>query len=305
MPLNTLIVTILLVLAASALVAVVGLLEARRRTRAQELHVRTQGRFGPLEVYDRTWDDGRPVRVLATGRILQSATYLDRGWADPVFEYYVLYDLMFEGGRPVRHVLMLGGGGYGYPKYLLHGHPEIRMDVVEIDPTVTRLAERYFGLDRLEREVGRAPAGRLRLVTADARDFLAEGGRPYDAILNDCFSGDVPAPALTTLEAARAVRDRLAPGGMFLSNVVSALEGPRGALLRSLVRTYSQVFAHVYVVPCRRNPPESPDNNMLVATDVPFDCPGTYAVRVSAADPVSTDDHNLVELQLRARGRRG
>lgn len=303
MPIDMLLVTVMLALAILAGTVLVVWVRRNRHPR-RGLHVRVDGAFGPLDVYDRTWEDGRPVRVLATGRILQSATYLDEGWADPVFEYYVLYDLMFEGSRPIRHVLMLGGGGYGYPKYLLHNHPTIRLDVVEVDPTMTRLAERYFGLDRLEREVGRAPEGRLRLVTDDARRFLGQDGRRYDAILNDCFSGDVPAPSLTTLEAARAVHDRLAPGGMFLSNVVSALEGPRGVLLRSLVRTYSQVFAHVYVVPCRRNPADAPDNNMLVATDVPFACPGACQVEATAVDPISTDAHNLVELRLRAHGRR-
>lgn len=297
--------TLPLVLMATCAALAVVLLLARHRRKPQRLHVRAEGLSGPLEVYDRTWEDGRPVRVLASGRALQSATYLDGDVYDPVFEYYVLYDLMFEGAHPVGHVLMLGGGGYGYPRYLLHGHSDVSMDVVEIDPAVTRLAKRYFGLDELIAEVGLAPEGRLRLVTADAREFLARGDERYDAILNDCFSGDVPAPALATLEAARAVHDRLAPGGMFLSNVVAALEGPRGALLRSLVRTYGEVFSYVYVVPCRRNPADAPDNNMLVATDVPFDCPGATRVEVSGTDPISTDAHNLVELQLRSRGRRG
>lgn len=283
----------------------VAVVAVRRRKTHRRLHVRTEGLSGPLEVYDRTWEDGRPVRVLATGRVLQSAAYLDGNRYDPVFEYYVLYDLMFEATRPVHHALMLGGGGYGYPRYVLHAHPDLRLDVVEIDPVVTRLAERYFGLGELEQEVGLAPKGRLRLVTADARTFLSQGEGSYDAILNDCFSGEVPAPTLTTLEAAQAVHKRLAPGGMFLSNVVSALEGPRGSLLRSLVRTYGQVFSYVYVVPCRRNPSDAPDNNMLVATDVAFDCPGAVHVSVTAADPISTDAHNLVELQLRSHGRRG
>ncbi|MFR3451637.1 MAG: hypothetical protein ACLTSX_08770 [Collinsella sp.] len=67
-------------------------------------------------------------------------------------------------------MLVMGGGGYAYPKHALTAHPALDMDVVEIDPSITRLARRWFFLDELER----IAADRLRLITADARTFISQ-----------------------------------------------------------------------------------------------------------------------------------
>lgn len=254
-------------------------------------HVQMRGATGPLDAYDETWEDGRPVRVLATGDTLQSAVYLDERPNDPVFEYYVLYDLMFEGTREVSRALMLGGGAFAYPRYCLAAHPAVRMDVVEVDRAAIRLARRRFGLGALERTYGRPPRGRLGVWHDDARTFLAErrGVARYDAILNDCFSGHTPAASLATVEAARLVHDRLERDGLFLSNVVAALEGPRALLLHEVARAYAEAFAHVCVVPALRNPAAEDDNNLFVASDAPFDFPGAHELSWPDDTPLLTD----------------
>lgn len=222
--------------------------------------------------------DGRVVRVLQVGGVFQSATYVDERRFEPVFAYYRAFDAMFEAdkalraqtGHGVERVLMLGGGGYAYPKHALTRHPELSMDVVEIDPAVTRLARRWFYLDELHERVGE----RLGLITADARGYLgraASASVRYDAVVNDCFSGVEPVRALATVEALRAARACLVPGGLYLANIVSTCDGVCVDFLRDAVATALCVFDCVQVVPCPDELFGGEDNYLLVGSDTDLD----------------------------------
>ena len=84
-------------------------------------------RAGRARVKVLKLEDGSEVRVLARGGVFQSATYLGERWSEPVFEYIRAFDTMFEALPQMRawyahgigRVLMLGGGGFSYPKALL------------------------------------------------------------------------------------------------------------------------------------------------------------------------------------------
>ena len=135
---------------------------------------------------------------------------------------------------------MLGGGGFSYPKYLVAHYPDISVDVVEIDPMVVSIAERWFYLDRLIAEFDIEQTDRMRVFVDGARAFLEESGDDYDAIVNDCFAARIPVMSLATAEAARVIHTRLTPGGLYLTNVISALRGPRAKLLHSVMRTLQE-----------------------------------------------------------------
>lgn len=97
--------------------------------------------FGPTQVVDVHDASGAPVRVLEVDGTWQSATYLDDSWCELVFPYHRLFAHAMEAmARQPRRVLMLGGGGYAFPKYLVAHDPDVRVDVVEVDPAVSRLA---------------------------------------------------------------------------------------------------------------------------------------------------------------------
>ena len=240
---------------------------------------------GPMLVY-AIWQDGPegpvPVRVMEVDGAFQSATFLEKGREyDPVFAYIRAYGCLFEArdeaGRPApcANLLMLGGGGYAWPKHVVAHHPESRIDVVELDPTVTAVAGRYFFLDRCRAEFDTDENGRLGLVCADALAYLESGeGAPYDAIANDLFCGREPVAALMTLEAAALIHSRLVPGGLYLTNVISALTGDGSELLHRLADTLRGAFAHVFAVPVGAWPEDDRDNNLLVASDTPWRIPG-------------------------------
>ncbi len=247
---------------------------------------------------------GAEVRVLQTGGVWQSATYVDDRRFEPVFAYYRAFDHMFEaartGGVAVRRALMLGGGGFAYPKHALTTRPDLRIDVVEIDPAIVQAARDYFFLDELEQRLAEeaAAAGggvsRLRVITLDGRAYLeacaraqksvaaacaepAEGrteqgtsapdeAARYDAIINDTFSGREPVRALATVEAAHTAHACLVPGGLYLANVVSRAGGTDVEFLRDVVATLAQVFACVHVITAFDDE-AGEDNYLVIATD--------------------------------------
>ena len=50
--------------------------------------------------------------------------------------------------HPQSHVLLIGGGGYTYPRWVERFVPQATMEVVEIDPGVTEVNYREMGMPR-------------------------------------------------------------------------------------------------------------------------------------------------------------
>lgn len=135
-------------------------------------------KFGPAVVCTTTDADGRAVRLLLVGRSVQSATYVDEEYrAEPVFDYYLAFDLMFDAKPDIERVLMVGGGGYAYPKHIIATRPEVHMDVVEIDPAITRIALADFYLAEYLSDFPFGGTYDLGRVCADGCDYLADLSR--------------------------------------------------------------------------------------------------------------------------------
>ena len=224
--------------------------------------------FGVALVFDSADEDGTPVRLLNVGGTFQSAAYLTDELRDElVCEYHRnMVGALKRLPRGAR-VLVIGGGGYSLPRFILTHSKLMRVDVVEIDPAVTDIARRYFGLEELEAAYGEAGDGRLRLVCADGWEWLRSGDETYDAIVNDAFSGKQPLGPISTDEGARVVHEHLAEGGVYLANVRSALEGKRAANLEEARAAFEAVFAHVEVYADKPESPTELGYNTFVASD--------------------------------------
>lgn len=235
--------------------------------------------------------DGSEVRVLEVGGVYQSATYTDERWAEPVFNYYRSFDKVFELLPDARRLLMIGGGGFSWPKHVAATRADAVVDVVEIEPALVEAAERWFFLEEAMDEY----PGAIRVIEGDGRAFLDERSRtsaaaldealddsatprakiapvlskaPYDAIVIDAFSGAEPVRSLATVEAMRSAKACLRPGGLVLANVVSGDAGTDISFLRDFVATARQVFAHAHVLLCEEDPFAIEDNYLLIATDM-------------------------------------
>lgn len=293
-PLKVLLVVVV-VLAVLAFVLV-------RRMRAAGVYVYPFTKFGPAVVLPIEDDEGNAVRVLSVGGMFQSATYLDEERRyEPVFGYYKQFDRMFEAGRAIETVLMIGGGGYAYPKHFVASRDEGEIDVVEIDPAVTRIAYEHFFLNELVAEFDTETTGRLNLFNEDGRAFLEElaaspEGIRYDAVVLDSFGGNKPVVRLVSVEAMQAVQGCLAPQGLFLANVVAPATEAGQRYLDATVATLYEVFAHVWVIPCGRDGFGDNDNNLVIASDGAYEFAGAAKAWRPDNAPILHDDTDLATL---------
>ena len=231
--------------------------------------------FGDAEVFVLQTEEGTPLRVLYVGGGFQSATYLGKDHYRPVFAYYRAIDLVFQAGRPIRRMLMIGGGGFSYPKHLLMSddpaHRDAGIDVVEIDPAIVEIARRHFDLDEVERLHGAQGTGRLGVIVADGAQALRTmAPSTYDVVVNDSFDGAECTSALFSQDALADAKRVLTAGGVYAANVIAedvAQAAPFSDALHA-------VFAHVNLLLCSGDDFDGSSNSLLFASDEPLPLPG-------------------------------
>ncbi len=207
--------------------------------------------------------DGESVRLLVLDHLVHSYVELDNPKA-LVYDYEKVYAdaaaYQAISKAPLR-ALMIGGGGYTFPRYLQAVYPTSQVDVVEIDPGVTEVAHDFLGLAR---------DTKIATFNEDARLYL--GRTPsthYDLILGDAFNHYSVPYHLTTKEFNDQVRNWLAPGGMYVMNII---DGPNGEFVRAYVNTLRQTFHYVYMTPGGDGWKQTIRTTfVLIGTDTPLD----------------------------------
>lgn len=258
-------------------VAAVAKVVKRRRDREFRGEYSYPSMFGDAEVFTMETEDGVPVRVLYVGGGFQSASYLGCDRFKPVFEYYRAFDHMFEAGIDIDRVLMLGGGGFSYPKHLLTSQPEVGIDVVELDPAIVDIARRHFFVDELEAEHGAKGTGRLGVYVEDGLDFLREApDERYDVVINDSFDGANPTVGLLTSTALLEAKRTLRPGGLYMLNAVVG-EGDND-VLRTFMEVVLEGFDNVYAISCFDEEFAGEENWLIVGTDASYCFSGVEAM---------------------------
>jgi spermidine synthase/MFS family permease len=187
------------------------------------------------------WRQPDGTRDLTLDHLLHSRVDPDR----PTYLYYthehIQMEFLWAARVGVEHprALVIGGGGYTFPRYAMEILPETRMDVVEIDPGVTRVAYEHLGLK---------PYPGLNIVHMDGRQFVSEKVVPetYDLVVQDAVN-DLSVPShLLTKEYNDAIKLTLRPDGVYLLTVIDSIK--YGRLWRSAVRTLRESFSHVELV---------------------------------------------------------
>ncbi len=235
-------------------------------------------RFGPALVFDSTDADGTTVRLLNVRGTYQSVCYVDDDllWI-PVCAYHRTWGKVLRKtfgpadqheGAP-RRALVMGGGGYSFPKWLVAYRPDFACEAVEIDPAITRIAREQFFLDRLCDEFSVGTSHRLVLANGDAWQYLQDDADGYDLIVNDVFSGNRPLGPMGNEDGARIVHEHLRPGGLYIGNVRTPLEGRGSGVLDRTRAAFEREFAHVQVIPERPEEPRKRGNNTLIAWNSP------------------------------------
>lgn len=238
--------------------------------------------YSRIWLYSATWRDGRPVQIFQTDRQLSSARYLDTSEPELVFEYNRLF---LESVTHSERALLVGGAGYTFPPAFLAKFPEAHMDVVEIDPGVTLLAQEHFKY---------RPNERTAVIHADGRDFLNRApASQYDTVFIDAYSNMFSIPfQLVTEEAFARFAHVLTDDGILAANVISAVEGEQAQLLKAILASLQPSFTHVAIIPTRPDQPQERQNVIIVAGQRPV--PGT-PVETTAVELRMTDEFAPVD----------
>ena len=251
--------------------------------------------YGRVLIYNAYKND-EPVRVLNIDSGFESLTYIDEEKRnDLVLGYTQYYDLMFNANIDIKDTLLIGGAGYSYPKHYISKNLDKNMDVVEIDGEITEIAKEYFYLNDLIEDYNLNENKRLGLITDDGRTYLNNNDKKYDAILNDAFSGSTPAKTLTTKEAIERIKESLNENGLYLTNVISSLEGENSKFIKAIINTLKQVFKNVYLVPCQTIDVDTVQNNMVIASDDELKFDKLYQYVIEENEIVLTDDYCPVD----------
>jgi spermidine synthase len=181
------------------------------------------------------------VSLFANGLWLFSAP-------DPQTAEQSVHLAMLQHPQP-RSVLLVGGGIAGLLSEILK-YPHLdRVDYVEPDPEIIRLAEQFF--PPAASAALHHPA--VGLVQEDAGSFIRRAPQRYDVILLDVGEPmNIQLNRFYTVEFYHRISQLLAPGGIFsfAAGTSADIVGPvQARFLRSVAATLRSVFPHIMIYP--------------------------------------------------------
>jgi len=185
---------------------------------------------------------------------------------DLQYSYTEIYAAITHGlslGKDKLSIMLIGGGGYVYPRYVEKMWPDSLIEVVEIDPGVTEAAMQAFGLKR---------DTTIKTLNMDARNYVDQllqhqhqtgKKRLYDFIYGDA-SNDYSAPyQLLTKEFNDKISQILADDGAYMLTTIDIYE--QAEYLGTVINTLRQTFPHVEVITEARMPDWARNTFVVVA----------------------------------------
>jgi spermidine synthase len=145
---------------------------------------------------------------------------------------------LYMNAAPPKRVMIIGLGGGVLPRTLQGLLPNARIDVVELDPGVDKVARGWFGFK---------PGPNMRVVISDGRVFVKRRPKnqaPYDLVLLDAFNEDYIPEHMLTRGFLEEVKATMAPNGVIAANTFSGTE-----LYDHESTTYKAVFGQFYTMP--------------------------------------------------------
>jgi protein-L-isoaspartate O-methyltransferase len=216
----------------------------------------TDSPFGQNQVVETVYR-GRPARVLFSGdrAAAQSGLAMDEN-PELLIEYNQRLMEIIEVKSPQR-ILLIGGGAYTLPRAIGRLPKPPQLTVVERDPILLELAQRYFDFTTW-------PG--FTAIHGDGRNFLETSTEIYDLIVIDAFS-DLSVPlSLITLEAMQTSRRHLTPQGLLAINVIAAARGQSAVIIDRLSAASSAVWPHLEILAVERGYDSWQPQNLLFIT---------------------------------------
>ncbi|GAB5539317.1 MAG: fused MFS/spermidine synthase [Salibacteraceae bacterium] len=212
--------------------------------------------------YNRIWvydaiSNGEPTRYLAINGHVNSGIWVNDPIEKQLYPYSDYFRLAMHFNPSFSNTLIMGAGGYTFPKLYQHLWPNKQLDIVEIDSKLNEISQQHFFWSIGEN---------TNVIHDDARTYLSATDVHYDIIISDVFTSPIEVPYhMTTLEVYQRQFDLLNDHGVLILNVLGNVEGRHSAFLKSQFKLASMVFPKVLVFEVSDGYDHVLKNNMLIA----------------------------------------
>jgi spermidine synthase len=169
---------------------------------------RSTNEFGPIIVFEENDRRCMTFHELPTP-VLQSCTSFVNPREIPFHYIQLFLGSLFIQDQP-KKILMIGLGGATIPKKLNVLVPNAKIDIVEINPALPAIVEKYFNFKEDDRN---------HIIIQDGVEFVAKATEnSYDIIFIDAFGVDyIPSPFLTD-DFIKQVKRTLTEDGIVVMN---------------------------------------------------------------------------------------
>ena len=218
----------------------------------------TDGLYSHVQVREQRTQRGM-VRSLRLDSSMASSIFLDPELRTYHPYLYAQYAKLYQATTPdARDFLLIGGGGYTIPRYLLATDESLQITVIEPEKILLDIAHTYLDLPRSDR---------LTNVTNDGRVYVRTSpDDSYDVIFANAMQTGLSIPThLVTTEYFLEIDRVLRTDGVFILNVIGTLREESPSLLGSINKTLESVFPSVSLYKVHTIERPGPDNFIFVA----------------------------------------
>lgn len=208
----------------------------------------TQSEYGEIRILD-IGDN----RYLLIDGAIHSA--IDKNTKESILPYTWVLDITKNLQNYAGDMLLIGLGGGSVLKSFYEDNWDV--EVVEIDPVVAEIENKYFNL----------VPGFNNIHISDGREFLKTSYKNYDMIVLDAFGSSSVPFHLTTIESFNLAKTHLSKDGIIAVNLEAV--GWNDIIVRTVAKTLMQVFRNVIALPIAE-PPDQLGNVIIIASDKPF-----------------------------------
>jgi spermidine synthase len=152
-----------------------------------------------------------------------------------------------------KRILIVGLGGGVIPGVMSQLYPQAKIDIVELDPAVVKVAKNYFHFRQGER---------MSVIISDARVYIKRAilqHQNYDYIVLDAFNSDYIPEHLMTREFLQEVRQLMTNDGVLVANTFSTSQ-----LYDHESVTYRKVFGSFFNFKI----PDESGNRIIIASKI-------------------------------------
>ena len=180
------------------------------------------------------------------------------------YPYYLLYNIPLMVNKNIQDTLVLGGGGFTYPKYYISKYLDKKMDVVEIDKEIIDVAKEYFFVNDLFDEYDNNHE-RLRIYNNDALQFVNDSKKNYDYIFLDIFVDNEPLDIFLTEKFTNKIHSLINSNGFYGINYI--LNKKKETKFKNYLLLLESIFKKVFLVTLSDNYKDNYGNIYILCSD--------------------------------------